>query len=52
MAGPDDIRDFVGDGPVLTDDKPAIEYFLSLPKKDGPGYYTGREGVFEKILTP
>ena len=52
VAGPDDIRDFVGDGPVLTDDKPAIEYFLSLPKKDGPGYYTGREGVFEKILTP
>lgn len=51
-AGPDDIRAFLGDGPVLTDDKPVIEYFLSLPKNDGPGGYTGPTGVFEKILTP
>jgi spermidine synthase len=52
VAGPDDIREFVGDGPLLTDDKPAIEYFLSLPKNDGPGGYTGPAGVFERILTP
>lgn len=52
VAGPDDIREFVGEGPLLTDDKPAIEYFLSLPKNDGPGGYTGPAGVFEKILTP
>ena len=51
-AGPDEVREFVGEGPVLTDDKPVIEYFLSLPKNDGLGHYTGREGVFEKILTP
>lgn len=51
-AGPDDIRAFVGDGPVLTDDKPVIEYFLSLPKADAPGGYAGPAGVFEKILTP
>jgi hypothetical protein len=31
---------------------PAIEYFLSLPNKDGPGSYTGPAGVFEAILTP
>lgn len=52
VAGEDDVRAFVGDGPILTDDKPVIEYFLSLPKNDEPGRYTGPRGVFEKILTP
>lgn len=52
IAGPDELRAFVGGGPVLTDDKPVVEYFLSLPKGDEPGYYTGTRGVFEKILTP
>lgn len=52
IAGTDDVRAFVGDGPILTDDKPVIEYFLSLPKDDAPGGYTGPRGVFEKILTP
>lgn len=32
VAGPDDIRAFVGDGPMLTDDRPLAEYFLSLPR--------------------
>ena len=45
VAGPDEIRAFVGDGPVLTDDKPVIEYFLSLPKNDAPGGYQGQPGV-------
>ena len=31
-AGPDEIRAFVGDGPMLTDDRPLAEYFLSLPR--------------------
>jgi spermidine synthase len=31
-AGPGELRAFVGDGPVLTDDKPLVEYFLSLPR--------------------
>ena len=52
VAGPTEVDAFIGDGPILTDDRPAIEYFLSLPKKDGPGYYTGPLGVFEQILTP
>jgi hypothetical protein len=51
-AGPDEIREFVGEGPILTDDKPVIEYFLSLPKKDEPGGYTGRPGSFEALLRP
>jgi spermidine synthase len=32
VAGPDELRTFVGDGPILTDDKPLVEYFLSLPR--------------------
>jgi spermidine synthase len=31
-AGPDDLRAFVGPGPLLTDDRPLVEYFLSLPR--------------------
>jgi spermidine synthase len=30
-AGPDDLRAFVGPGPVLTDDRPLVEYHRSLP---------------------
>jgi spermidine synthase len=52
IAGPVEMKAFVGDGPILTDDKPVIEYFLSLPKNDGPGGYHGQRGVFESILTP
>jgi spermidine synthase len=32
VAGPDELRAFVGDGPILTDDRPLVEYFLSLPR--------------------
>jgi spermidine synthase len=31
-AGPDELRAFVGPGPILTDDRPLVEYFLSLPR--------------------
>lgn len=31
-AGPDEVRRYVGDGPLLTDDRPILEYFLSLPR--------------------
>ena len=31
-AGPDELRRFVGRGPILTDDRPLVEYFLSLPR--------------------
>jgi spermidine synthase len=32
VAGPDEMRAFVGEGPILTDDLPLVEYFLSLPR--------------------
>jgi spermidine synthase len=31
-AGPEELAAFVGPGPVLTDDRPSVEYFLSLPR--------------------
>jgi spermidine synthase len=31
-AGPGELRQYVGQGPVLTDDRPIVEYFLSLPR--------------------
>jgi hypothetical protein len=46
------MRDFAGDGPLLTDDKPMIEYFLSLPLNDGPGGYKGRRTDIDNILVP
>jgi spermidine synthase len=36
VAGPDALRRFVGDGPILTDDRPLLEYFLSLPDDHRP----------------
>jgi len=30
-AGPDEMRAFVGDGPILTDDRPLVEYHHRLP---------------------
>jgi spermidine synthase len=35
-AGPAELKAFVGDGPVLTDDRPLTEYFLALPQDDPP----------------
>lgn len=32
LAGPAELRRYVGEGPVLTDDRPIVEYFLSLPR--------------------
>jgi spermidine synthase len=35
-AGPDELRQYLGLGPVLTDDRPLAEYFLSLPRDREP----------------
>jgi spermidine synthase len=32
LAGPVELRNYVGEGPILTDDRPMVEYFLSLPR--------------------
>ena len=51
-AGPNEAKAFAGNGPILSDDRPVIEYFLSLPRKDGPGWYEGTIAPLEHILTP
>jgi spermidine synthase len=35
-AGPTELKTFLGEGPILTDDRPLTEYFLSLPQNDRP----------------
>jgi spermidine synthase len=35
-AGPDEMRRFVGDGPILTDDRPLLEYHRSLTDAGRP----------------
>ena len=37
LAGPKIVAWLGGPGPILTDDKPTIEYFLSFPQNDSPG---------------
>ncbi|MEW6321376.1 MAG: fused MFS/spermidine synthase [Acidobacteriota bacterium] len=51
-AGPDELRAFVGEGPLLTDDKPVIEYFLSLPKGDPPPDLRSLRGDPARTLRP
>jgi spermidine synthase len=34
-AGPDEMRGFVGEGPLLTDDRPLLEFHRSLPNSGG-----------------
>jgi spermidine synthase len=52
LAGPEQLRRWVGDGPILTDDQPVIEYFLALPKDDPPVDLRGLRGPFEDVLRP
>jgi spermidine synthase len=52
LAGPEELRKWVGDGPILTDDKPMIEYFLSIPRNDPDVDLRGLGGRFEDILRP
>jgi spermidine synthase len=35
-AGAGELRQFIGPGPILTDDRPLVEYFLSLPRDREP----------------
>lgn len=52
LAGPERLRQWVGDGPILTDDKPLIEYFLALPKDDPPVDLRELREPFEDVLRP
>ena len=49
-AGPDEMRRFVGDGPVLTDDQPLVEYHRSLPMNDPPVDVSGLRGDVARVI--
>ena len=51
VAGPDELRRYAGDGLILTDDRPAVEYFLSLPD-DGPGTLDRIRGDVRRHVVP
>jgi hypothetical protein len=42
-ASPADIRAYVGSGKALSDDKPALEYFASLPRAERDFGRIGRD---------
>jgi spermidine synthase len=43
-AGPDELRDFVGPGLILTDDRPLVEYHRSLPADEPEVDLSGLRG--------
>lgn len=49
-TGPDELREFVGPGPVLTDDRPVVEYSLSLPRNRDPDFSKLKQGDFSRLL--
>ena len=49
-AGPDEMRAFVGEGPILTDDRPLVEYFLSLPRARDPDLSRLRGDVRRHVI--
>lgn len=52
VAGPEEMRAFVGPGPLLSDDRPMIEYFRSLPRPDPPPDLSRLHGDVRRILKP
>lgn len=50
-AGPKELARYAGDGPLLTDDRPLAEYFLSLPRDRQPDR-TGFKRDLSEIVVP
>ncbi len=50
VAGPDELRAYVGPGQVLSDDRPLTEYFLALPANDRPADLSGVRGDVQRHL--
>jgi spermidine synthase len=49
-AGPKALAAYVGPGPLLSDDKPVPEYFLSLPSPNPPRSIEALTGSFDEVL--
>jgi len=52
IAGPKELRRLAGEGPILTDDQPRVEYFLSLPPDDKAMDLSGLKGHPDEIVRP
>jgi spermidine synthase len=50
VAGPEELRRFVGDGALLTDDRPLVEYHRSLPADDPPVDLSGVRGDVQPLV--
>lgn len=51
-AGPDELRRFVGEGPLLTDDRPLVEFYRSLPAGERLAPLAELRGAPARILAP
>ena len=51
-AGPAELHRFVGDGPLLTDDRPLVEYHRSLPVDQRPVDLGGVRGDVTALVRP
>jgi spermidine synthase len=49
-AGPSELRRFVNGGPRLTDDRPRIEYYRSLPERGAPVNLASLRGDVNEVL--
>jgi spermidine synthase len=51
-AGPAEMRAFVGDGPVLTDDRPLVEYhhWLPRPEEQPPLNVSSLKGDVNRVI--
>ncbi len=49
-AGSREMKEFVGEGPVLTDDRPMVEYFRSLPRRVPPLDLSGLRGDVTPLI--
>jgi spermidine synthase len=49
-AGPGELRAFAGEGLVLTDDRPLLEYHRSLPREEGALDLSGLRGDVAQVL--
>jgi hypothetical protein len=52
IAGPKELRKLAGEGSILTDDRPRVEYFLSLPPDDKAMDLSGLKGHPDEIVRP
>ena len=51
-AGPEEMQRFVGDGPILTDDRPLLEYHRSIRDSGPPVDLSSLRGDINRYLRP